>query len=128
MLHVQFDKPDIFICRYGAAEADCDQALALDPSYIKAYLRRGAARFQLGRVQEAEADYREVLRLEPGNRQAQEELKNIKKVNIPGQGDLVPNMIICFNVSNSSVSMYMYTLRLYILLQWNSIFSNPQFL
>ena len=71
--------------RYGAAEADCNQALSLDGSYTKAYLRRGAARFQLGRVQEAEADYRKVLKLEPSNRQAQEELKNITKVNFSGQ-------------------------------------------
>ena len=71
--------------RYGAAEADCNQALSLDGSYTKAYLRRGAARFQLGRVQEAEADYRKVLKLEPSNRQAQEELKNVTKVNFSGQ-------------------------------------------
>ena len=71
--------------RYGAAEADCNQALSLDGSYTKAYLRRGAARFQLGRVQEAEADYRKVLKLEPSNRQAQEELKSITKVNFLGQ-------------------------------------------
>lgn len=66
--------------RYGAAEADCNQALSLDGSYTKAYLRRGAARFQLGRVQEAESDYRKVLKLEPSNRQAQEELKSITKL------------------------------------------------
>jgi len=66
--------------RYGAAEADCNQALLLDGSYTKAYLRRGAARFQLGRIQEAEADYRKVLKLEPSNRQAQEEMKNIAKL------------------------------------------------
>jgi len=67
-------------CRYGAAEADCTQALSLDGSYTKAYLRRGAARFQMGRVQQAEADYREALKLEPSNKQAQAELKSIKKV------------------------------------------------
>jgi len=66
--------------RYGAAEADCNQALSLDGSYTKAYLRRGAAQFQLGRVQEAEADYKEALRLEPSNKQAQEELNNITKL------------------------------------------------
>lgn len=54
--------------------------MTLDASYTKAYLRRGAARFQLGRVKEAEADYKDVLRLEPSNKQAQEELKNIAKV------------------------------------------------
>lgn len=66
--------------RYGAAEADCSQALSLDASYTKAYLRRAAARFQLGRIEEAEADYKDVLRLEPSNKQAQEELKNIEKL------------------------------------------------
>ena len=68
--------------RYGAAEADCNQSLSLDASYTKAFLRRAAARFQLGRIQEAEADYREVLRLEPNNKQAQDELKNITKVQL----------------------------------------------
>ena len=67
-------------CRYGAAEADCTQALSLDSSYTKAYLRRGAARFQMGRVQQADADYKEALKLEPSNKQAQAELKSIQKV------------------------------------------------
>ncbi|XP_068715100.1 RNA polymerase II-associated protein 3-like [Montipora foliosa] len=71
--------------RYGAAEADCNQSLSLDVSYTKAFLRRAAARFQLGRIQEAEADYREVLRLEPNNKQAQDELKNITKLLVPEQ-------------------------------------------
>ena len=71
----------IFLVRYAAAEADCNQALSLDASYTKAFLRRGAARFQLGRVQEAEVDYRAALKLEPNNKQAQEELRNITKVN-----------------------------------------------
>ena len=68
--------------RYRAAEADCTQALSLDSSYTKAYLRRGAARFQMGQVQQAEADYREALKLEPSNKQAKVELKSIKKVSI----------------------------------------------
>lgn len=76
-----------FVLRYGAAEADCNQALYLDGSYTKAYLRRGAAHFQLGRITEAEADFREALRLEPNNKQAQEELRNINKVN---------SAIVCF--------------------------------
>ena len=71
----------VLLVRYAAAEADCNQALSLDASYTKAFLRRGAARFQLGKVQEAEADYRAALKLEPNNKQAQEELRNITKVN-----------------------------------------------
>ena len=83
----------ILLVRYAAAEADCNQALSLDASYTKAFLRRGAARFQLGRVQEAEVDYRAALKLEPNNKQAQEELRNITKVN-PSRFDLSINQSI----------------------------------
>ena len=40
-------------CRYAAAEKDCSVALALDGSYVKAYLRRGVTRACLGRREEA---------------------------------------------------------------------------
>lgn len=33
--------------RFSVAESDCNLALALDKNYIKAYARRGAARFAL---------------------------------------------------------------------------------
>ena len=39
--------------RYGAAERDCSVSLALDGSYVKAYLRRGTARMKLGRMTDA---------------------------------------------------------------------------
>ena len=47
------------------AEADCTRALELDPMYLKAYQRRGAARKGLGRPLPAAQDYEEALRLEP---------------------------------------------------------------
>ena len=40
-------------CRYAAAESDCSLAIALDDSYVKAYLRRGTARAKLGKLKEA---------------------------------------------------------------------------
>ena len=39
--------------RYAAVEKDCNTALALDDSYMKAYLRRGVARRHLGNLSEA---------------------------------------------------------------------------
>ena len=70
-----------YVCfRYGAAEADCNLAISLDETYAKAYLRRAAARSHLGKLQESMADYEEVLSLEPGNRQATEELQKIRGV------------------------------------------------
>ena len=50
----------------------------------------------MGRVQQAEADYREALKLEPSNKQAQVELKSIKKVS----SSLAPNKM--FSVKDHS--------------------------
>lgn len=39
--------------RYAVAESDCNLAIALDRNYIKAYARRGAARFALHSLESA---------------------------------------------------------------------------
>lgn len=49
----------------SAAESDCTEAIALDPSYVKAYLRRATAAKQLGKLLAAVEDYEQALRLEP---------------------------------------------------------------
>uniref|UniRef100_A0AAY4EHC6 RNA polymerase II-associated protein 3 n=1 Tax=Denticeps clupeoides TaxID=299321 RepID=A0AAY4EHC6_9TELE len=64
--------------KYAVAEADCNLAIALDGKYFKAFARRGAARFALKAYQPALEDYEEVLKLDPGNLEAQNELKKIK--------------------------------------------------
>ncbi|XP_066989271.1 RNA polymerase II-associated protein 3-like isoform X2 [Macrobrachium rosenbergii] len=65
--------------KYEAAEVDCSRCLKLDPSYIKAYLRRGTSRLKLGKIQRATEDFRKVLELEPWNKDAKKELENIEK-------------------------------------------------
>ncbi|KAK7493584.1 hypothetical protein BaRGS_00015096 [Batillaria attramentaria] len=65
--------------RYAAAEADCVTAITLDPLYVKAYLRRAAARVGLQRLPQALEDYRRVLQLEPTNKQAKTELERLEK-------------------------------------------------
>ncbi|KAI3438049.1 hypothetical protein D9Q98_000492 [Chlorella vulgaris] len=62
---------------YGAAEADCDQALKLELS-AKTLLRRGSARLAQGNGVGARADFKQVLALEPQNRQAREELRRLE--------------------------------------------------
>lgn len=42
-----------FFDRFSVAESDCNLALALDKNYVKAYARRGAARFALKNLQGA---------------------------------------------------------------------------
>ncbi|NXT98035.1 RPAP3 protein, partial [Buphagus erythrorhynchus] len=64
--------------KYKEAEDDCTQALLLDASYSKAFARRGAARVALGKLKEAIQDFEAVLKLEPGNKQAINELMKIR--------------------------------------------------
>ncbi|NXX51545.1 RPAP3 protein, partial [Tricholaema leucomelas] len=64
--------------KYEEAENDCTQALLLDASYSKAFARRGAARVALGKLDEAMQDFEAVLKLEPGNKQAINELTKIR--------------------------------------------------
>ncbi|NXK97052.1 RPAP3 protein, partial [Formicarius rufipectus] len=64
--------------KYEEAEDDCTQALLLDASYSKAFARRGAARVALGKLKEAMQDFEAVLKLEPGNKQAINELTKIR--------------------------------------------------
>ncbi|CAH6791387.1 RNA polymerase II-associated protein 3 [Phodopus roborovskii] len=65
--------------KFAVAESDCNLAIALSRSYTKAYIRRGAARFALWKLEEARKDYEKVLELEPGNFEATNELKKIDK-------------------------------------------------
>lgn len=65
--------------KYAVAESDCNLSISLDSKYIKAFARRGAARFALKNYQSALEDYETVLKLEPGNLEAQNELKRVKE-------------------------------------------------
>uniref|UniRef100_A0A8B9GUN1 RNA polymerase II-associated protein 3 n=1 Tax=Astyanax mexicanus TaxID=7994 RepID=A0A8B9GUN1_ASTMX len=67
--------------RYAEAEEDCSKAIALDSTYLKAFARRGTARAALGHLTGAKEDFEQVLRLEPGNKQAMNELKKLNMVN-----------------------------------------------
>lgn len=91
------------------AESDCNLAIALDGNYCKAFARRGAARFALQKYESAlegdasvttkrsrclssaevnrcasafGLDYEMVLKLDPGNFEAQSEVKKIRQVNL----------------------------------------------
>ncbi|XP_034984059.1 RNA polymerase II-associated protein 3 isoform X1 [Zootoca vivipara] len=70
------------IQKYEEAEEDCTQAVLLDSSYSKAYARRGTARAALGKLKEAMQDFETVLKLEPGNKQAVNEIMKLKNESI----------------------------------------------
>ncbi|XP_008314169.1 RNA polymerase II-associated protein 3 [Cynoglossus semilaevis] len=63
--------------KYKEAEEDCTKAIHLDSTYSKAFARRGTARVALGKVEEAREDFQELLKLEPGNKQALNELQKL---------------------------------------------------
>lgn len=65
--------------KYVETEVDCTLALSLDPTYTKAYLRRGTARLALNKVESAVKDFKDALKLEPDNGQAKRELEKIAK-------------------------------------------------
>ncbi|TMS02896.1 RNA polymerase II-associated protein 3 [Larimichthys crocea] len=66
--------------KYAVAESDCNLAIALDSNYFKAYARRAAARFALKKYESALEDYQMVLKLDPGNAEAQNEVKKIQEI------------------------------------------------
>ena len=61
---------------------DSTTAISLDPLYVKAYLRRAAARVGLQRLAAALEDYQTVLQLEPSNKQARGEVDRLTKVGL----------------------------------------------
>lgn len=65
--------------KFAAAEFDCTSSIALDPMYVKAYLRRATARAGMGKMEEAVADFNRVLDLEPSNKQAKTEIERLQK-------------------------------------------------
>ncbi|XP_078273412.1 RNA polymerase II-associated protein 3 isoform X2 [Rhinoraja longicauda] len=69
--------------KYGVAESDCNLAIALDMSFWKAYLRRGAARFNLNNLQGAKEDFEMVLNLDAGNFEATNELRKVNEALAP---------------------------------------------
>ncbi|XP_045928187.1 RNA polymerase II-associated protein 3 [Micropterus dolomieu] len=64
--------------KYKEAEEDCSKAIFLDRTYSKAFARRATARVALGKLKEAKQDFQEVLKLEPGNKQALNELQKLQ--------------------------------------------------
>ncbi|XP_075316032.1 RNA polymerase II-associated protein 3-like [Odontesthes bonariensis] len=70
--------------RYEEAEQDCTEAISMDNTYSKAFARRGTARAALGKLEEAKQDFQQLLKLEPGNKQALNELQKLQQTGSRG--------------------------------------------
>jgi tetratricopeptide (TPR) repeat protein len=64
--------------RHADAERDCSEAVTLDPSYVKAYMRRATAHEALEQFVAAHTDYAKVVELDPaGSAAAAAALKRV---------------------------------------------------
>lgn len=66
--------------QYGIAISDATEALEKNPSYVKAYYRRGSAHFALCKYKEARKDYTIIVKLLPGDKDAVIKLKECDKM------------------------------------------------
>eukprot|EP00904_Undaria_pinnatifida_P008607 jgi/Undpi1/4877/HiC_scaffold_19.g08230.m1 len=66
--------------QFGLAITDADLALTLDPSYLKAYYRRGSANMALGKFKLAVRDFRKVTKMQPKSKEAAAKLKASEKM------------------------------------------------
>lgn len=64
---------------YGLAMADASAALESEPSYAKAYYRRGSAQFALGHLKDARKDFRQVCKLQPKSKDSRAKLQACEK-------------------------------------------------
>eukprot|EP00043_Microstomoeca_roanoka_P006550 m.63717 g.63717 ORF g.63717 m.63717 type:complete len:577 (+) comp13462_c2_seq1:1967-3697(+) len=65
---------------FGAALADADAALKLEPKNIKAYYRRATAHMGLGQWKASKRDFEAVLKVRPGDKDAQKKFKEVDAI------------------------------------------------
>lgn len=64
---------------YGIAIIDSKAAIELDPTFIKAYYRRGCAYFALNQLASAIKDFKKVCKLHPKDKDARSKLEIAQK-------------------------------------------------
>uniref|UniRef100_A0A8C7NZI0 RNA polymerase II-associated protein 3 n=1 Tax=Oncorhynchus mykiss TaxID=8022 RepID=A0A8C7NZI0_ONCMY len=79
--------------KFAVAESDCNLSIALDSNYFKAFARRGAARFAQQHYESALEDYVMVLKLDPGNLEAQNEVMKCKEAESPEAAVVMPPVV-----------------------------------
>eukprot|EP00274_Cyanoptyche_gloeocystis_P004964 CAMPEP_0196666342 /NCGR_PEP_ID=MMETSP1086-20130531/64443_1 /TAXON_ID=77921 /ORGANISM="Cyanoptyche gloeocystis , Strain SAG4.97" /LENGTH=491 /DNA_ID=CAMNT_0042003521 /DNA_START=40 /DNA_END=1515 /DNA_ORIENTATION=- len=62
---------------YKDATRDCMKSIALDPSFVKAYIRCGKSHLAVGELKQARKQFQQALSVDPSCAEAKEEIKNI---------------------------------------------------
>ncbi|WOL03519.1 tetratricopeptide repeat protein 1 [Canna indica] len=66
--------------RYKDTVTECTKALELNPSYVKALVRRAEAHEKLENYDEAIADMKKVIELDPANDQARKSIRRLEPI------------------------------------------------
>jgi serine/threonine-protein phosphatase 5 len=69
------------LASFGATISDATAAIALDPQMVKAYYRRASAFLALGKLDEAQRDFKRCCRLAPQDPDARRRLKEVERTN-----------------------------------------------
>uniref|UniRef100_A0A914Z127 protein-serine/threonine phosphatase n=1 Tax=Panagrolaimus superbus TaxID=310955 RepID=A0A914Z127_9BILA len=65
---------------FGSALQDANEAIKLDPAYVKAYFRRASANMALGKYRLALKDYESVKKFRPNDADAQKKFEECSKI------------------------------------------------
>lgn len=65
---------------YGSAVLDSSKAISINKDFEKGWYRRGIAHLALGKVKDAQADFMQLCKLKPQDRDAREKLQHCKKI------------------------------------------------
>jgi serine/threonine-protein phosphatase 5 len=68
------------VVAFGGALNDANDALKLDPKYLKAYYRRAAANLGLNKFKASKRDFEAVLKAKPNDKDAQLKRKHVEKI------------------------------------------------
>ncbi|KAM7135772.1 FK506-binding protein-like isoform 2-T2 [Molossus nigricans] len=77
VLHANLAACQLLLGQPHLAAQSCDRVLEREPGHLKALYRRGVAQAALGKLEEATADLKKVLAVDPKNQAAQEELGKV---------------------------------------------------
>jgi serine/threonine-protein phosphatase 5 len=69
----------IHLENYGSALEDAEHAIKIDPSFAKAYYRRGTARLALAKIKDALEDFQKVVQLCPTDKIAKQKVTMCKQ-------------------------------------------------
>ncbi|KAK7292997.1 hypothetical protein RJT34_15857 [Clitoria ternatea] len=89
--------------KYEDTTKECTKALELNPAYVKALLRRGEAHEKLDHFEEAIADMKKILEIDPSNDQARKTIRRLEPLAAEKREKMKEEMIVKLKEMGNSV-------------------------